>query len=253
MKLYTCGAFRVLTSLCISDICLANCVSAVSGSSEYKFLLISFLPSSLYFTCTHTHTLTLNSWHTAGTLSHSDCVSVFLTSLQMSLSSLASCVSVVAGSWWYRELLTSFLPSCLYFTYKDTKQQAEFKLQRNICLCFLSCLWCEYLTLQLCHLFGVLSLQSLGQLRVQRAGRFLLPCFFIFALKNKERKIINKGIECKRCDWGLTFKQILNTRCSRTSLCISDTALANCISLVCGSCEYTLTLWLFFPLSLYLF
>lgn len=56
MKLYTCGAFRVLTSLCISDICLANCVSAVSGRSEYKFLLISFLPSSLYFTCTHTHT-----------------------------------------------------------------------------------------------------------------------------------------------------------------------------------------------------
>ena len=47
---HRCEAFGVLTSLCISDICLANCVSAVSGRSEYKFLPISLLPSSLYFT-----------------------------------------------------------------------------------------------------------------------------------------------------------------------------------------------------------
>lgn len=253
MKLYTCVVRSGSSphSVFLTSVWRTVSLPSLGAASTSSYWSPSYPP--LCTSPAHTHTLTLNSWHTAGTLSHSDCVSVFLTSLQMSLSSLASCVSVVAGSWWYRELLTSFLPSCLYFTYKDTKQQAEFKLQRNICLCFLSCLWCEYLTLQLCHLFGVLSLQSLGQLRVQRAGRFLLPCFFIFALQNKERKIINKGIECKRCDWGLTFKQILNTRCSRTSLCISDTALANWISLVCGSCEYTLTLWLFFPLSLYLF
>lgn len=43
-------AFRVLTSLCISDICLANWVSGVSGRSEYKLLPVAFFPSSLYFT-----------------------------------------------------------------------------------------------------------------------------------------------------------------------------------------------------------
>ena len=44
-----------------------------------------------------------------------------------------------------------------------------------------------YLAEQLCGLFSVLRLQSLGQQRVQAGVHFLLSCFFILHLQTSQK------------------------------------------------------------------
>lgn len=147
----------------------------------------------------------------------------------MSLSSLASWVSVVSGSWWNREPLASFSPSCLYFTCTKTAEQRENWPSSELCIYQL--------------LLEELDKKNQG-LKVWRRSVWILNNLLI----NQNEYVFPLSHNNRHTDWTWTH----HAASVLTWLCSCDASLACRVSRVSGSFEYRELDASFFPASLYL-